>query len=91
MLRRLVCLVLLVAPIAAGCGPLTRKPYVDPYTKVSAGMNEQQVVKLLGTPQQRRGMITEDNRQVIELRYLGHNRMTQIYLHGGRVVGKNRI
>lgn len=70
----------------------TVKKKVDPYAAVKAGMNEKQVIKLLGEPSSRRGTSLEGvGRPATSLTWVGHHKLITVVLVGGEVVAKQKI
>jgi len=82
-------------PLFTGCdGTLfgrQNKAKAVGYEAVANGMNERQVVALLGEPTKRGNVRLEGNGPAATvLTYVGHNKLTYVTLIKGAVVGKQR-
>jgi hypothetical protein len=100
MLRKLltVCIIVL-ALTAVGCMPESlfgqkRGAKGDPFERVVTGLNERQVVALLGEPNRRQqitaGEVPEGHVQLI-YRWIQSDKIIKVYFLDGLVVGKERI
>jgi len=95
--RRAVYLLAALAflPLFTGCeGSLfgrQEKAKASGYGAVVNGMNEKQVVKLLGEPTKRGNIRLEGNGPpATVLTYVGHNQLMYVTMINGAVIGKQR-
>lgn len=94
--RHLLCSLLALAPLVAGCDklsfmPQARKKQVSGYDAVQNGMTESDVKRLLGEPTQRNGYNLEGGTErAMSMTYVGGGNLVTITLVRGQVVGKQK-
>ena len=98
MLRKLLSLMIVVGLLAtAGCMPQSlfgkKKKEVDPYERVVVGLNERQVVAILGDPGRRQRVTegeVEQGKTMLIYRWIQPNHIVKVFFVEGLVVGKER-
>lgn len=72
-------------------GQWGKKKKAEGFAAVKTGMNEKQVVKIMGAPSRRRGLRLEGHgAQAIQLTWVRHNELVMVTLVGGAVQYKEK-